>query len=140
VERAFGIIPVDQTRERTCFLIIQHRAGHWAFPKGKPEPGETELQSALRELQEETGIRAVSVCEEPVFEEHYMIQTGSGSTPAVAKTVRYFLGLVQDPRVVLQEAEVQAYKWATLDEARELITFDASRQLLEQAARAVSAL
>ena len=44
-----GVIPyrvVDGTRQ---FLLIQHKAGHWAFPKGHPEAGETNLQTARRE-------------------------------------------------------------------------------------------
>lgn len=137
IEQSFGVIPVYQKGGQAYFLIIQHNAGHWAFPKGRAEKGETELETAVRELREETGITDVSVQAEPVFEERYTRTTYGSPKQHVSKTVRYFLGVVHDPKIRLQQAEVQDYKWATYDEARALITFDASRRLLEDAAKAL---
>ena len=37
------------------FLLIQHQAGHWAFPKGHANPGESPAETARREFAEETG-------------------------------------------------------------------------------------
>jgi hypothetical protein len=41
-------------------IVLVHRPAYddWSFPKGKPNPGKTEAQAALREVQEETGLRA----------------------------------------------------------------------------------
>jgi 8-oxo-dGTP pyrophosphatase MutT (NUDIX family) len=137
IEQSFGVIPVYQRGGQTYFLIIQHNAGHWAFPKGRAEKGESEVETALRELREETGITDVSVRPDPVFEERYTRTQWGSRRQHVQKTVRYFLGMVHDPKVRLQQAEVQDYKWATYDEARAMITFDASRRLLDDAARAL---
>lgn len=137
IEHSFGVIPVYQKGGQTYFLIIQHNAGHWAFPKGRAEKGETELETAIRELREETGVSDVSVNAERVFEENYTRTKWGSPKQHVNKTVRYFLGIVHDPKVKLQQAEVQDHKWATYEEARGLITFDASRKVLDEAAKAL---
>lgn len=134
-ERSFGVIPVYRKDGRTYFLLIRHNSGHWAFPKGHAEPGESEIETARRELREETGICDVTLCPEPVFEEGYTKAAWHDPRQTVSKTVRYFLGIVHDPRVRIQVAEIQDYKWVTYDEARAIITFDSSRRLLEQAAQ-----
>jgi 8-oxo-dGTP pyrophosphatase MutT (NUDIX family) len=136
-EQSFGVIPFYRKGERVYFLLIQHNSGHWAFPKGRPEAGETEMETAQRELREETGICAVTLRAEPVLEERYTKTAWGDSRQPVAKTVRYFLGEVSDPRVHLQAAEVRDYRWATYDEAQAIITYEASRRLLEQAAQAL---
>ncbi len=139
-EQSFGVIPVYREGGRTYFLVIRHNSGHWAFPKGRPEPGESAMETARRELREETGIHDVTLWAEPVLEERYTKTAWSNPRQTVAKTVRYFLGIVHDPGVRLQAAEVQDYRWATYDEARALITYDASRRLLEEAAQALKRL
>jgi 8-oxo-dGTP pyrophosphatase MutT (NUDIX family) len=137
-EQSFGVIPVYRKDGQTLFLLIRHNAGHWAFPKGHSNIGETELETALRELREETGIRDVSLRTDHIFEERYTKTQWGNPRQLVNKSVRYFLGIVNNPRVRLQQAEVQDYKWATYDEARELITFDASRELLDEAAKTLN--
>jgi 8-oxo-dGTP pyrophosphatase MutT (NUDIX family) len=137
IEHSFGVIPVYQKGGQTYFLIIQHNAGHWAFPKGRAEKGETELETARRELREETGITDVSISADRVFEERYTRTKWGSPRQQVDKTVRYFLGMVHDPKIRLQQAEVQDSKWVTYEEARGLITFDASRKVLDEAAKAL---
>jgi len=116
------------------YLLIQHNAGHWAFPKGHPEGGEEDIVAARRELAEETGIEAVELLEAPLFDEHYSFRDGEGAL--VSKTVRYFLGQVpaEHAEVVLQVEEVQAASWGTLAETTERLTFDEGRALLQRAA------
>ena len=58
MEKSCGIILFNGDK----VLILQHRdtdntEGHWDFPKGHVEKGESETQTALRELTEETGIK-----------------------------------------------------------------------------------
>lgn len=136
-EHSFGVVPVYRQGDQTYFLLIQHNSGHWAFPKGHAEEGESELATARRELREETGIRDVTLYPEPVFEERYTKTAWGDPRQLVTKTVRYFLGLVHDPRVEMQAAEIQNYRWVTYEEARNLITFEASRRVLDEAAQAL---
>ncbi|NJO79196.1 MAG: NUDIX domain-containing protein [Cyanobacteria bacterium RM1_2_2] len=53
---SFGIVPLLQQNGEHLFLLVQHQAGHWSFPKGHAEADETPLQAACREFEEETGI------------------------------------------------------------------------------------
>ncbi len=136
-EQSFGVIPFYRKGDRVYFLLIQHNSGHWSFPKGKPEPGETEMDTARRELHEETGIRDVFIRAEPALEEHYTKPAWEDAQQTATKRVRYFLGEVHDPKVFLQRAEVQDYCWATYEEACEILTYESSRRLLAQAAQAL---
>jgi 8-oxo-dGTP pyrophosphatase MutT (NUDIX family) len=142
-DEAFGIVPIFATETDTLFLLIQHQAGHWAFPKGHADPGESALETAKRELEEETGIRNYEVLEEPSFVEHYsFVQEGTPSFvkhysfakegEPIEKTVTYFLAFVNSMEVVLQEEEVQNSAWISFEEAVKLITFDGNRQILRE--------
>lgn len=142
-DEAFGIIPVFSTESDILFLLIQHQAGHWAFPKGHADPGESALETAKRELEEETGIRDYEVLEEPSFVEHYsFVQESVPSSvkhyafakegELIEKTVTYFVAFVNSREVVLQAEEVQNYAWSSFDEAINLITFDGNRGILRE--------
>ena len=60
--KACGIILYTNIKQKK-FLLIQHHAGHWGFPKGHQEKGEDDLTTARRELQEETGIKQIKIYE-----------------------------------------------------------------------------
>ena len=55
-EKSCGALVVRRGKNETEILLIKHNGGHWAFPKGHVEAGESEEQTALREVQEETGL------------------------------------------------------------------------------------
>ena len=57
-DSAVGIIPVYKQGDRFLFCLVKHADGHWGFPKGHKEEGESDEGAALRELREETGIGA----------------------------------------------------------------------------------
>jgi 8-oxo-dGTP pyrophosphatase MutT (NUDIX family) len=131
-DQSFGIIPVRMQDGRALYLLVQHHAGHWAFPKGHAEDSESDLDAARRELHEETGVADITVLDDAAFSESYFFKR-NGLT--VAKTVRYFLGLVKakHPRVRIQAAEIKAYQWADFDAAMTLLTFSESKRLLSEA-------
>ena len=106
-DECFGIVPIFGKEADSLFLLIQHQAGHWAFPKGHANPGESSAETARREFLEETGISDFEMLEEPCFTEHYcFVKDGE----QIEKTVTYFLGFVNSMEVVLQVEEVQQPK------------------------------
>ncbi len=140
-DEAFGIVPVFSSETDTLFLLIQHQAGHWAFPKGHADPGESALETAKRELEEETGIRDYEVLEEQSFVESYaFVQESVPSSvkhyafakegELIEKSVTYFVAFVNSMEVVLQVEEIQNSTWICFDEAIDLITFDGNRGVL----------
>ena len=83
----FLIVRGQPARE---FLLMRH-ANRWDLPKGHVDPGETEMQCALRELREETGITAndIEITEGFRFESHYQVRSKSGKL--LNKTLILFL-------------------------------------------------
>jgi bis(5'-nucleosidyl)-tetraphosphatase len=141
-DEAFGIVPIFATESEPLFLLIQHQAGHWAFPKGHANPGESPVETARREFEEETGISDFKMLEEPSFAEHYSFVKKPEKVventvhyavakpgEVIEKTVIYFLGFVNSMEVVLQEEEVQNSDWLSFEEAIKLITFDENRRM-----------
>jgi bis(5'-nucleosidyl)-tetraphosphatase len=132
-DEAFGIVPIfiEKTGDLSemQFLLIRHWAGHWGFPKGHAEPGETAIATACRELEEETGIQSCKVLDDTSFVEQYRF---TKDNQLVEKTVTYFLGTVQSKAVTCQEQEIQAYTWVNFDTALKTITFDQARRVLQR--------
>ncbi len=125
---SYGIIPLQVQEGLWQMLLIQHHAGHWAFPKGHPDPGESPQQSAERELWEETGLtleRYLSL--EPFIENYYFSHQGH----RIHKTVAYFLALVKGD-VVIQEREIRASQWFSLSEGYQRMTFKEGKRICIQ--------
>jgi len=103
-----------------------HRARYddWSLPKGKLEPGETWEQAALREVREETGL----VCSlgEPLGSSNYRFD-------AVEKEVRWFrMAPTGDEEA--RDGEVDELRWVTRAAARELLSYDGDRDVLDRLA------
>ncbi|MCI4625485.1 MAG: NUDIX domain-containing protein [Candidatus Magnetoovum sp. WYHC-5] len=136
-EVSYGIVPIQKGVDGYSFLLIQHNAGHWAFPKGHGEEGETPVETAQRELAEETGITDFellpSVSPAVNFEEHYTVTRQDG---VYEKTVIYFLAIIaKDTSVSIQEEEIKDYKWLDFKSAIDIITFEESKNILRRCYR-----
>lgn len=130
---SFGVIPVRVVAGRREFLLVQHVAGHWSFPKGHAEKGESPMETALRELREETGLVDVTLTAVPAFEESYRFTKRSGR--AVRKWVTYYLGEVDAAaaeRVTIQPTEVRAFAWGDEAATAARLTFEEGRRLLDE--------
>ncbi len=131
---SYGVIPVLETAPGDRrYLLVQHKAGHWGFPKGHPVTGETPVETALRELAEETGITECRLLEKPAFIEHYISEKKSGRK--VFKTVTFYLGYVQTDHVTLPPDEVQACCWGNAQRTRDRITYQESKTLFDEVER-----
>ena len=113
------------TRNDASEVLVVHRDRYddWSFPKGKCERGETDEDCALREVEEETGLRCVLGEELPST--HY---TDGHGRP---KRVRYWL---MEPVAgeLAYRHEVDAARWVTVGEARSLLTYQRDVSLLER--------
>ena len=113
-----GVIPVYvETNGTFRFLLVQGYGGYWGFPKGHKKKNESHQETALRELQEETGIIPNTLEDNLIFTERYRIPKKRGTD--IMKKVVYYISKVPNTKVLLQTTELKQYAWCTLDEARE---------------------
>jgi bis(5'-nucleosidyl)-tetraphosphatase len=131
---SYGIIPLKRMRGRWQALLIQHQAGHWAFPKGHAEQGETPLDAAVRELYEETGLTIATLYSSSPLKENYRFKQDDH---LVDKTVYYFVAKVKGA-VKLQTTELADSCWIPLEFAFELATFPQTQSLCHRAAEILS--
>lgn len=131
-EASFGIIPIQQMEGVWKVLIILHKGGrHWAFPKGRSNPGETPLEAARRELKEETGLDIEKLLQEEPLSERY---TFHRKGEHVTKTVQYFPAFVQG-ELKLQPEEIQDARWVPLKEAVRHLTFREAKEMCRMLVR-----
>jgi 8-oxo-dGTP pyrophosphatase MutT (NUDIX family) len=128
--KSCGVIPVrQQGKSWECFLV-KHHQGYWALPKGHQEVGETDEQTARRELAEETGITDVKLSTDQTFQEEY---TWRNHDLTNHKVVKYFLGLVTAATISIQKSELADGRWVPLDEAELVLTFPEAQEVFRQA-------
>lgn len=97
-------------------MLLVHRPGHgdWSLPKGKCEPGEDDLACALREVEEETGLRC-----EPGEE---LPSTSYVDGKGRAKLVRYWAMTPIEGSFAAGE-EVDEVRWLALEDAAHLLSY-----------------
>lgn len=127
-DQSYGVIPLRMEKGEWNVFLICHTAGHWGFPKGHAEDKETPLQSALRELKEETNLEADSLLFQDPLEEDYNFKR-SGKT--IEKKVLYYI-IKAKGKVNLQTDEISDGKWLSFEDAHQTITFEEVRKLLSQ--------
>lgn len=120
-----------RTREReiVALMILRH-GGFWEFPKGKPETGESEEETALRELKEETGLVGTLEPENPIESEYVFHRAGV----EYDKKVRYFFCRVSDASAVtVQKSEVNDYAWLPLEDLMDRATYPEMKAVARRA-------
>jgi bis(5'-nucleosidyl)-tetraphosphatase len=132
-----GVIVYRDDRPRSYLLMRSAltRRPVWEFPKGGLEPGESELEAAERELEEETGLAEGDFTLLDGFreEERYYFSRGSGADLLlIRKRVTYFLAEWQRGEIQLSR-EASRYEWATAEEAMKMLRFPEKRRILARA-------
>jgi 8-oxo-dGTP pyrophosphatase MutT (NUDIX family) len=102
-------------------LIHRPRYDDWSFPKGKLDPGEASEAAALREVEEETGVRGELEVELPAV--RYV--DGKGRL----KEVRYWMMRPVSVGSWSPNREVDRRLWVPLDEAPSMLTYEHDREL-----------
>jgi 8-oxo-dGTP pyrophosphatase MutT (NUDIX family) len=109
MKRAYGGVVIDPSGR----VLLREPASHykgdrWTFAKGKPKSGESPEQTAVREVLEETGYRAV------------VLAKITGSFAGMRTINEYFL-MAPVEEAQRFDAETESVRWATSEEAREMI-------------------
>ena len=128
-ETSAGIVLFRKEGTKKMFLLLHYPSGHWDFVKGKMEKGESTMETAIRETEEETGITDVRFLEN--FEEwiEYNFQYKG---EIVHKKVVFFLGETRTEEVKISNEHL-SYAWKEYNEAMEKTTFDNAKTILTKA-------
>ena len=114
-EKSCGAIIFNDKNE---VLLIKQNSGNWGFPKGHMEKGETEVQTAIREIKEETNV-------DIEINENYRYELSYLQREDMTKTVVYFVAKeINNNKIKLQDIELQNYKWTKPEEVANTLTYD----------------
>ena len=125
-EKSCGAVVYTGRGEDRKYLIIRMNLGHCGLPKGHIEKYETEEETAIREVLEETGVNITLV---PGFRKSVVYSLTARTT----KESVYFLGEFDGGDVKIQESEVSSYRLCSYEQARRLITYENDRSILDAA-------
>ncbi len=120
---AAGGVPWRRSNGGELEVLLVHRPGYddWTFPKGKVKSGETDEQAALREVEEETGLRCELGGE--------LLGSAYRDRKLRSKTVRYWA-----MRPVAGDAagqnEVDEVAWLSRDRAASRLSYERDRSVL----------
>jgi bis(5'-nucleosidyl)-tetraphosphatase len=128
-EKSCGAVVYRIKEGNVEFLAVRSEAySHWGFPKGHVEAGETEHETAKREIYEETGL-------EVTFREGFRNRIEYSPSDGVWKEVIYFVARASNQPVLIQQGEIHEYKWAGFEEILKLLTYESSKDTLRDAHR-----
>jgi bis(5'-nucleosidyl)-tetraphosphatase len=129
---SYGIIPLYKDYDGYKVLIVQNgKGGHWGFPKGTPEGDETPMQTAVRELYEETGIQEkdIRIQNDPVFIEQYSFEKDG---IIYDKTNTYHVGYVDEMTIGKDLDEITAAQWLLIEETKKIFKYPAVIEIANQ--------
>lgn len=121
-EKSCGAVVINNGQ----VLLIQSHEGIYGFPKGHMEKGESEKQTAIREVKEETNIDII-IDTDDKYTMSYLVK---GIVP---KDVVYFIGRpINKINPKPQESETQKVLWVDIDEVENILEFDNIKKLWKQ--------
>lgn len=124
------------TNDERKVLLLHYTSGHWDFPKGNIEAGETEVDAVIREIFEETGITDLKFVEgfiQPIF---YNYRRDGN---LVQKKVSFYLVQTQTRNIKLSN-EHQDFLWADYPSALTTLTYRSARGILISANKYVKGM
>jgi len=128
-EHSAGVVLFKETNGQREYLILHYPSGHFDLPKGHIEGEETEEETAIRELEEETGITQVELLD---GYRHMIDYQFRHAGYLIQKDVVFFLGKTDQEDVTISH-EHQDFMWLPFEEAHTKLTFTNAKALLEKA-------
>ncbi|MBO4277903.1 MAG: NUDIX domain-containing protein [Clostridia bacterium] len=124
-EKACGAVVFTRVDGEIKYVIVQELEGHHGFPKGHVEGDETEIQTALREIWEETGLRPRLIDGFRMVSEHPL-----PNKPGVIKQIVYFAAEYKDQPIKLLESELLSVGLYTFEQAMSMFEYETSKEVL----------
>ncbi len=112
--------------ENNKVVLIQQKKGNWGFPKGRIEKNETEVETAIREVKEETNLDVKIEDPDKKYIDTYFAKKNE------FKEVIYFLAKRIGGEIKPQENEIKNVEWVDLSEAINRITMKSTKLLYQK--------
>lgn len=126
-EKSCGAIVYRKYHGNTEILLIKHvKSGYWSFPKGHMEDGETEVETAEREILEETAI-------EVFIDDGFRETVNFSPRRDTFKEVVYFVAKAKNYNFEPQKDEIAEIKWVEIGQAQSFLTFDNDKMIVTKA-------
>lgn len=134
IEQTAGAVLFRRRGDEILYLLLQYPQGHWSFPRGHIEGGETPLETVRREVKEEANISRIRFFSGYKEKVHFRYQWPPKSAEAESrlKFAVYYLGQVFDSRVKIS-GEHKSFRWATYEHAYKMLRHKNMRVILEKA-------
>ena len=130
IEKSCGAVVFTRESGEVKYVIVREKEGFCSFPKGHMEAGETEHETARREILEETGLSVRFVDGFRTEDSHPHIREGR---PDVIKQIVYFLAEYENQVPKPQESELIGIELLTFDEAIAAFQYESSKRILTEA-------
>lgn len=132
-EKSAGAVVFRRSGQKNKYLLLHYESGHWDFPRGHIERGETEQFTAAREIAEETGIKKINFIPDFRISISWFYRKKIGKKMLMSnKTAVLFLAETKVRQVKISDEHI-GYKWLFFDKAIDALTFDQSKKILEKA-------
>lgn len=126
-EKSCGAVVYRKFHGNIEILLIKHvNSGHWSFPKGHMENGESEYETAMREIKEETGI-------DVILDATFRETVNYSPKKDTRKVVVYFIGRARSFELEPQEEEIAQIRWVDIGHAPTVLTYENDRQIVSRA-------
>ena len=125
-EKSCGAVIYKYIDNELFILLLKHNLGHWSFAKGHVEDSETEQETAIREIREETNLDVT------INSDFRYVITYSPYEGAI-KDVVYFLATTNSDNIKAQQSEISEIKWFKYEDAISMITYEDGRKVLMKA-------
>ncbi len=130
-EKSCGAIVYRRFHGNIEILLIKHvNSGHWSFPKGHVEGDETELETAKREIKEETGL-------DVIIDQTFRETVSYSPRRDTQKIVVYFLALARNYDFVPQEEEIAEIRWVDIVRAARMLPYENDKSIVNKARAAI---
>ena len=134
-EKSAGAIVFRLENKEVRYLLLHYpfsskaKKEYWDLPKGHIEEGESEEDTARREVAEETGLKDVEIFSDFRQEIHYRFQAGKQN---ISKTVVFYLAKTSQKEVTISSEHI-GFQWLGYKDAIEKLTYANERQLVQKA-------
>lgn len=135
-EKSAGVIVFRRHHEQGIqYFVMYHHGDYWNFPKGHVEEGETELEAALRELKEESGIEDIKLIDGWREQMQFMFREKHGAKAGqfIRKDFVLYLAEASENIDARISHEHNGFAWLTLDMAKKYLKFKDIKGILDEA-------